>query len=201
MTLALHEIFETLQGEGRQTGRPCVFVRFAGCNLACPWCDTDFSAKEALTPEAIVARVKGFSAKSVIFTGGEPLLQSGLERVAQLLKSEGYWLGVETNGTLEPAPSLRALLDFIATSPKMGAPIGLKAANEVRLVVAEGVTASWCNAVRAQLPAEDYFLSPCDTGKGLQVLPAIRLLGELNASAPEPPWRLSLQTHKLAGIP
>lgn len=201
MLFPVHEIFATLQGEGRNTGRPCVFVRFAGCNLQCPWCDTDFSLKVRLKEEALIARIADFKEKSVIFTGGEPLLQSGLLSLARQLKTAGYWLGIETNGTIEPAPALREVLDYIATSPKQNAPIAIRSANEVRLVTAAGVDATWCKAVREQIVAEDYYLSPCDCDGALQVRPAIALLGELNAESPTPPWRLSLQTHKLAGIP
>lgn len=201
MLYTLHEVFETLQGEGRNTGRPCVFVRFSGCNLACPWCDTDFSPKVRLKAAALIDRIGACAARSVIFTGGEPLLQPGLLPLAQELKARGFWLGVETNGTLEPGAELRACLDYIATSPKLGAPLALERADEVRLVVADGVTQAWCEDVRARLPARDYYLSPCDDGTGLRVREAIELLGRLNAAAPEPPWRLSLQTHKLAGIP
>jgi organic radical activating enzyme len=201
MRYALHEIFATLQGEGRNTGKPCVFVRFAGCNLACPWCDTDFSAKLTMALHELLSAIAQFNLKSVIFTGGEPLLQPGLEALARALKAEGYWLGIETNGTLEHETSLREALDYIATSPKMDAPLVITRANEVRLVTAEGATATWCRAVRAAVVAEDYYLSPCDCDGALQVAPAITLLGELNADAPSPPWRLSLQTHKLAGIP
>ena len=201
MLYALHELFATLQGEGRNTGKPCVFVRFAGCNLQCPWCDTDFSPKVHLKEEALLARIADFGVKNVIFTGGEPLLQRGLEALARQLKAQGYWLGVETNGTIEPSDGLRSCLDYIATSPKVDAPLAITRANEVRLVVAAGVTADWCRAVRDAVAAEDYYLSPCDVQGVLQVHPAITLLGELNAAPLPSPWRLSLQTHKLAGIP
>lgn len=201
MLYALNELFATLQGEGRNTGKPCVFVRFAGCNLRCPWCDTDCSPKLHLKEEALLARIADFGVKNVIFTGGEPLLQSGLEALARQLKAQGFWLGIETNGTIEPSPALRELLDYIATSPKCDAPLVITRANEVRLVVAAGVTADWCRQVRASVVAEEYYLSPCDVDGRLQVHPAITLLGELNASESSTPWRLSLQTHKLAGIP
>lgn len=201
MHYALHEIFVTLQGEGRNTGKPCVFVRFSGCNLACPWCDTDFSVKLRLDEAQLLDAIEASGVKNVIFTGGEPLIQPGLTALAQALKAQGYWLGIETNGTIEPEAELREMLDYIATSPKVAAPIAITRANEVRLVTAEGVTADWCRSVRAKIQAEDYYLSPCDCAGSLQVRPAIELLGELNADMPSPPWRLSLQTHKLAGIP
>ncbi len=256
----LHELFETLQGEGRHTGRPCIFIRFSGCNLACPWCDTDFSPRLHLTLDDILTRVEAFTARSIIFTGGEPLLQPELLPLAQALKARGYWLAIETNGTLEPSPELRATLDYIATSPKFNDPLNLTRADEVRLVVDDNITPDWCEAIRARLPATDYYLSPCDDGKRLHIHEAITLLGELNAEcgmrnaeydadasgkspsieegglsveaptggrpfleagalpdhrelrsplsalrsqkgSPREPWRLSLQTHKLAGIP
>ncbi len=199
----LHEIFETLQGEGANTGKPCIFIRFSGCNLACPWCDTDFSARIHLTLDTLLERLAPFTCKNVIFTGGEPLLQPHLSELAITLKQRGYWLGIETNGTLEPSPELRTTLDYIATSPKVGAPLNLTSANEVRLVVADNVTADWCQSIRNRLPATDYYLSPCDDGTRLRVHEAIQLLGTLNTTLPSnvSPWHLSLQTHKLAGIP
>lgn len=196
----LHEIFPTLQGEGRNTGRPCIFVRFSGCNLACPWCDTDFSPKMTLSAEEILAELSRYEEKSVILTGGEPLLQD-LQPLVTPLKAHGYWIGLETNGTLEPDTKVRDCLDYIATSPKEGSPIRLKRADEVRLVVSETLTEARCRKVRRILPADDYYLSPCDTPAGMRVKPAIVLLGRLNADKPSPPWRLSFQTHKLAGIP
>ncbi len=196
----IHEIFETLQGEGRNTGRPCIFIRFSGCNLACPWCDTDFSPREDLSIDEILSRLTAFSSKSVILTGGEPLLQPLLP-LTSALKAHGYWIGIETNGTIEPPPDLRATLDYIATSPKENAPLHLTSANEVRLVVTHTLTLEHCQAIRAQLPANDYYLSPCDTPDGFLLHPALRLLGQLNTLPASSPWRLSLQTHKLAGIP
>ena len=71
----------------------------------------------------------------------------------------------------------------------------------MQLVVAPDVTGAWCESVRARVEARDYFLSPCDEGGQIQLLRAMKMLGQLNASAPEPPWRLSIQAHKFAQIP
>ena len=90
----LVEIFESLQGEGRNTGRPVVFVRFAGCNLACPWCDTDVRKKFSASLDDLVAEVKSHQAKSVILTGGEPSLVKGMAELISALKAAGYWIGV-----------------------------------------------------------------------------------------------------------
>ena len=201
MTYAIHEIFESLQGEGRNTGRPCLFIRFAGCNLDCPWCDTDHSPRLRLKAEAILARAEAAATRNVILTGGEPLLQPGLEPLARALRARGFWVAVETNATIEPTPGLRAALAYVAASPKFGAPLALTRADEVRLVAAPEATQAWCEAIRARLPADDYYLSPCDDGHAPNILHTVTLLGRLNAADPTPPWRLSLQTHKLARIP
>ncbi len=210
----LVECFATLQGEGRNTGRPCIFVRFAGCNLRCAWCDTDLAEHRHLSLESLVAEVESLAKKhpahrSVIFTGGEPLLQAELSALAAELKRRGFWLGLETNATLEPPPELRAALDYIAASPKLEKPEryegkGLIRADEIRIVVCNAFeeTARRCRAYRARFPAADYFLSPCAADGKMAVLDAVVLLGRLNAelSREESPWRLSMQAHKLAGI-
>ena len=202
MTHRLHEIFRSLQGEGRNTGRPCVFVRYAGCNLACPWCDTDHAPRLSLKTPALLDRIADFACPNVILTGGEPLLQAdALTELAQALHARGLWVAIETNATIEPPPALRAALDYVAASPKVGAPIALSRADEIRLVVDDALTPEAARAIRARLPAAAPYLSPRAAGPRLRVREAIALLGRLNADAPSPPWRLSLQTHKLAGIP
>ena len=195
------EIFQSLQGEGRHTGRPCLFIRFAGCNLACPWCDTDHAPRLRLKAEALLARVAESGARSVILTGGEPLLQPGLGALARALRERGLWVAIETNATIEPDPETRAALSYVAASPKVGAPLALTRADEVRLVAAPEATQALCEAIRARLPAADYYISPCDDGRAPDYARALTLLGRLNAADPTPPWRLSLQTHKLAHIP
>ena len=88
MTYDLVEIFESLQGEGRNMGRPCVFVRFAGCNLACPWCDTDVAKRFSMSLDELLAEVLGFRAKSVVLTGGEPALVDGMPELVAALKQD-----------------------------------------------------------------------------------------------------------------
>ena len=98
MKYELVEIFESLQGEGRNTGRPCVFVRFAGCNLACPWCDTDVTGRFSLELDELAGEIKSFRTRSVVLTGGEPTIVSGMPELIAELKREGFWVAVETNG-------------------------------------------------------------------------------------------------------
>ena len=81
----LVEIFESLQGEGRNMGRPCVFVRFAGCNLKCPWCDTDVTKRFSASLDELLAELGQYKAKSVILTGGEPTMQKEMPELVAAL--------------------------------------------------------------------------------------------------------------------
>jgi radical SAM domain protein len=108
------EIFESLQGEGWNTGMPAVFVRLGKCNLACGWCDTDYLKFGMMSLSDILGRLKTYAARNIIITGGEPTIQPHLDTLLDALKAEGYFLCIETNG-LKPAPPQ---IDYVATSPK-----------------------------------------------------------------------------------
>ncbi len=114
--LPVVEIFYSLQGEGQRTGQATVFVRFAGCNLACEFCDTDFRVKDTFTAEALVAEIAriGGACRWVCLTGGEPTIHD-LSGLCELLHASGYLLQMETNGT-RPHPEWK--LDHITVSPK-----------------------------------------------------------------------------------
>ena len=129
----LVEIFESLQGEGRNMGRPCVFVRFAGCNLACPWCDTDIAKRFSSSLDDLVAEIGQHKPKSVVLTGGEPMLVKEMPELVAALKERGYWIAVETNGT-DYADWL-GFVDYVACSPKAEFPdrLALVRADEVRV--------------------------------------------------------------------
>jgi organic radical activating enzyme len=92
------EIFESVQGEGYNTGREAVFLRFGGCDLNCPWGDTDWRTFEPLDADAIAARVSAFKTKALIVTGGEPFIQDDLGPLLGRFKDLGYWIAAETNG-------------------------------------------------------------------------------------------------------
>jgi 7-carboxy-7-deazaguanine synthase (Cx14CxxC type) len=213
MTYAVKEMFYTLQGEGAHRGRPAVFCRFAGCNLwsglerdrataVCRFCDTDFvgtdgrgggkfpdaaalaDALAALWPAGTAAGVPPF----VVCTGGEPLLQVDDALVAAL-HARGWQIAVETNGTC-PAP---AGLDWICVSPKAGAALVLRSGDELKLVFPQP------GAMPEQFVADDFrhfFLQPMD---GLYLEENTRLA--VNYCKTHPRWHLSLQTHKILGIP
>lgn len=188
----LVEIFESLQGEGRNSGRPVVFVRFAGCNLKCPWCDTDFSKRFSLSLEELLSEIKSFKPKSVILTGGEPTIQKGIPELVAALKQEGYWIGVETNGT--KAPDWLSFVDYVATSPKRGSVIELSSANEVRIVAESEDIVSFCREMKARIAADDYYISPCDHAGEIDFATAKSVLSQLDG------FSLSVQLHKILGF-
>ena len=194
MTYDLVEIFESLQGEGRNTGRPCVFVRFAGCNLACPWCDTAVESRFTASLDELLAELARYRAKSVILTGGEPTHRPGMPELVAALKAKGYWLAVETNGTAEP--EWFASLDYVACSPKAEFPetLRLTRANEVRVVASSEETADFCRTVRGRIAADDYYVSPCDHDGEIDFATAKSVLSRLDG------WSLSVQLHKLLGF-
>lgn len=194
MTYELVEIFESLQGEGRNTGRPCVFVRFAGCNLACPWCDTEIAVRFSMTLEELTAEISRYRTKSVILTGGEPTIREGMSELVAALKAKGYWLAVETNGTAEPDWFMD--LDYVACSPKREFPaaVRLTRANEVRVVASSEDAVDFCRVVRGRIAADDYYVSPCDHDGEIDFATAKYVLSQLDG------WSLSVQLHKLLGF-
>ena len=193
-TYALVEIFESLQGEGRNTGRPCVFVRFAGCNLSCPWCDTDVSFRFSATLGDLVGEIASFRAKSVVLTGGEPTLVEGMPELVAELKSRGYWIAVETNGTND-ADWLQ-FVDYVACSPKSEFPdsVALSRADEVRVVASSEEVVEFCRGIRGRIAATDYYVSPCERGGEIDFATAKSVLSQLDG------WSLSVQLHKLLGF-
>jgi 7-carboxy-7-deazaguanine synthase (Cx14CxxC type) len=208
MTYSVREIYYTLQGEGAQTGRAAVFMRFAGCNLwtglerdrhkaVCRFCDTEFVGTDGpgggkfATPdalaEAVAAKWPRGGRPYVVCTGGEPLLQLDTPLI-DALHAKGFEIGIETNGTLLPPPGI----DWICVSPKANAEFNLKRGNELKLVYPQVGAAP---EQYATLPFDHFFLQPMDSADR-----------EANTRAAteyclaHPQWRLSLQTHKLIGI-
>lgn len=199
-TFPIVEIFESLQGEGFNTGMPAIFVRFGKCNLTCPWCDTNYNQFEAWTLSEILAKVKSYSAKNVIITGGEPTIQPNLSLLLEQLKQAGYFLAIETNGLKEIPPQI----DYIATSPKRMYQEKyqrrcIEFANEVRIVV-DGEVQEFCEQLETQIKADHYYLSPCEVDGKMNLLETITQIGLLNQRSNKPKWQLSIQTHKIVGI-
>lgn len=194
------EIFETLQGEGFNTGMPSIFIRFGKCNLACPWCDTNYNQFEMMSLADILENLRQFSARNIIITGGEPTIQPQIEILLNVLKQQGYFLAIETNG-LKPVPPQ---IDYIATSPKRLYQKNylkhhIPTADEVRIVV-DGDVLAFCEQIENSIQSERYYLSPCEKNGEMNMLETITQLGLLNQRPNKPRWQLSIQTHKIAGI-
>ena len=209
MTYSVKECYFTLQGEGAQTGRAAVFLRFAGCNLwtgreedraaaVCRFCDTDFVGTDGPgggkfpTAAALAAHVASFWPKGgrpyVVCTGGEPLLQLDSQLIVAFHQI-GFKVGVETNGTI-PAPER---LDWICVSPKSTAPLVQTSGHELKLVYPQTDAKP---EQFAGLSFEHFFLQPMD-GPDKEKATAETIA----YCRSHPQWRLSLQTHKLIGIP
>ena len=200
---AVKEIFRTLQGEGGLCGTPMVFVRFSGCNLwsgreedraiaRCTFCDTDFIGGERLTSSAIADRVADLDGpRMVCFTGGEPALQ--LDRaLLEAARGRGYRVAIETNGTVA-LDGLRPLLDRVCVSPKTP-DLAVTAGDELKLVY-RGQPPDEIRRFEA-LDFRSFFLQP-EAGPRYQAM----LDGALAFLTRQSRWRLSLQTHKLVGLP
>lgn len=210
MKYRLRSIFSSIQGEGRHTGRPATFIRFAGCNLNCPWCDTHKHTREMLTISEIMAKVGKLGNRTVVVTGGEPTVVIGLKDLLQALKKGGYWLALETNGTRN-IPEIE-MFDYVAVSPKYfyrsryAEETMVRKADEVRIVAEDEVMVGFCRQMRARITASDYFISPLDEQGKIHYRRAFNLMLRLNArpktggEAPWPPWALSIQTHKVLGL-
>ncbi|MGF1468940.1 MAG: 7-carboxy-7-deazaguanine synthase [Sandaracinaceae bacterium] len=209
MAYRVKELLFTLQGEGARSGRPAVFCRFAGCNLwsgreadraraLCRFCDTDFVGTDGsgggvfdepdALAEAAAARWPGGGSPYLVCTGGEPLLQ--LDRpLVEAFHRAGFEVAVETNGTLLPPPGL----DWVCVSPKARAPLRLRHGDELKLVFPQlGAEPDRFE----DLAFRHFYLSPMD---GPELARNRRLAVDYCLAHPR--WHLSLQTHKLLGIP
>lgn len=210
MTYTVKEIFLTLQGEGAQSGRPAVFCRFAGCNLwsgreadradaQCRFCDTDFvgtdgpgggkfQTADALAA-AIVDRWTGQGDPPfVVLTGGEPALQLDAALIAAL-HDRGAVIAIETNGTV----SVPEGVDWICVSPKGGQPLRQVRGQELKLVYPQEEVDP---ATFEKLAFDYFFLQPMDGAE-----PERNVKAAIDYCLKHPRWRLSLQSHKLLGIP
>ena len=213
MTYSVQDIYYTLQGEGAHTGRPAVFMRFAGCNLwsgreehraeaICRFCDTEFVGTDGPgggkfeTPDDLVAAVSAAwpdeatgIAPYIVCTGGEPLLQLDSALIS-CLHAAGFEVGVETNGTLAAPDGI----DWLCVSPKGSAPVVQLSGNELKLVYPQ-LEAEAQPENLAGLDFEQFYLQPLD---GPDVQTNTRLAVEYCLSHPQ--WKLSVQTHKVLGI-
>ena len=210
MTYAVKECFLTLQGEGVQAGSRAVFLRFAGCNLwtgreqdraaaQCNFCDTDFVGTDGegggkfQSAEDLASQVEALwgddpEHRLVVITGGEPMLQLD-EALVEALHARGFRVAVETNGTL---PAV-AGLDWICVSPKAGTEVVQRRGDELKLVWPQ----KGIDPVELEQWEFDHFLiQPMDCAERRQALDAA-----ISLAMERPKWRLTLQAHKVVGLP
>ncbi len=191
MMLQINEIFYSLQGEGTYSGTPAVFVRLAGCNLSCDFCDTDYSLKSVGSVAGIVEAVRsaGGDCPMVILTGGEPLAQKETLQLIEALRADGRRVHIESNGTIatDLPPDV-----WLTVSPKERLDDAMAArANEAKLIVDKRVPLEWLPCFPKRTPV---FLQPEGNKPGNVAL-------ALEAVKTDPRrLRLSLQTHKIIGI-
>lgn len=190
--MKINEIFYSLQGEGHLTGVPAVFVRFSGCNLRCPFCDTQHQQGTDMTEEEIVAEVAKYPSRWVVLTGGEPSLfitRSLIDRIHKCGKA----VAVETNGT----HAIEGFPDWVTCSPKdmfcdNAQPI-LRSCDELK-VVFDGREPNNYPTIYAR----KYYVQPCDTGDKQKNAEIAQKAVEFVKNNPK--WTLSLQTQKLLNI-
>lgn len=194
--MRVNEIFYSLQGEGHHTGVAAVFIRLSGCNLKCPFCDTDFKGYREMTINEIVIEVQRLAAidtRLVVLTGGEPTLQDYVPLVTEL-RDYGYYVAMETNGT----NIVDKLVQFVTVSPKQAfvgdaGRVKVTRCDEVK-VVYDGVNEPFDYGINADY----YFLQPCDTGDVAKNKEIIEKCVEYIKQNPK--WRLSLQTQKILNV-
>lgn len=186
----VNEIFYSLQGEGRFTGTPAVFLRMSGCNLRCSFCDTLHESFSSMSAQDILDEISRFPARTVIITGGEPTLQLDAP-LCHALHDAGWRIHLETNGTLPLKPGVR--VDWITCSPKEGGNVKIQRIDELKVLF-------WGQNVSnfLETPALEYRLQPLDSGdknRNLEILKET-----IDYILKHPTWQLSLQTHKILNV-
>lgn len=205
----INEIFYSLQGEGHHTGYPSVFIRFAGCNLNCPFCDTRHDDGIYMDDDAIVHAVKLYSADWIVLTGGEPALAIDSDFIHLLKRATGKKIAIETNGT-RPLP---AGIDWVTVSPKQGicltdeqreagvadpAAVAVTMADEIKVIdVGQDLEPYFSLPCRGERTL--MYLQPCYVDdKALREANRLRTVRRVLA---DPRWTLSVQLHRFLGIP
>ena len=194
----VNNIFYSLQGEGHNTGRAAVFIRFAGCNLRCSFCDTEFESYREMTEEDILTVIRDYSSHFVVLTGGEPTLQVD-ETFVDFLHQHGYEVAMESNGT-RPAPRN---LDWLTVSPKVSRDgryevRGERLPDEIKIVFDENTNPEAILSPLTTKHSPLLYLQPCDMGDPVRNKGITQACVEYIKAHPQ--WRLSLQTHKLIDI-
>ncbi len=215
--LKVSEIFASVQGEGNLSGKPAIFVRFFGCNLNCPFCDSKYAWKKggeykSLSVSEVVKEIKNLPshAKLIIFTGGEPLIQNHklLAMLARELHKELFTIAIETNGTVPFSSDFpQSAVDWVVVSPKTE-DFTINTGDELK-VLYQGQSVRALKRLREKTDFRHYFLQPIFPEGNLQDLEnAAEYMRRVQKAVKEccnilqqlPAWRLSFQVHKVAGL-
>ncbi|MGN6295643.1 MAG: 7-carboxy-7-deazaguanine synthase QueE [Ginsengibacter sp.] len=196
--LPIMESFYTLQGEGFHQGKAAYFIRLAGCDVGCVWCDVKESWDEGKYPresiEEIVSKAKQHPARLAVITGGEPTLYN-LEYLTSALQAEGFATNIETSGS----SPLTGTWDWICLSPKKfkpPLPQILKKANELKIIVFNKSDFDWAEKYAAEVSDSCRLYLQPEWGKSEKVTPMI-----IDYIKQNPQWRFSLQMHKYINVP
>lgn len=190
----INEIFYSLQGEGFFTGVPSVFIRFSGCNLKCPFCDTDHTNGKYMSMEEIIDEANKYPARHIVLTGGEPALFVTEEFIDRLKSATGNFIAIETNGTRKIPQNI----DWITMSPKFefcgnAGQLAIVKCDELK-VVYQNQDLSKYNHIEASYR----FLQPCDCHN--DKLNSVITKQTIETCLKNPEWRISLQIHKYLQI-
>lgn len=201
-SMRINETFVSLQGEGYFTGTPAFFLRFSGCNLQCPFCDTQHQSFTEMSEEEIVEEASRHEPRHIVITGGEPALQL-TQSLVDKLHETGFFIQVETNGTL-PLPEG---IDWVTCSPKGQPPAPLQTfsrggrlsrVDELKVLFMGDGSDPEASLLGGRSGGGLLYLQPLDTGDEMRN--RIILRDTIAYIMQHPKWRLSLQTHKMLGI-
>ncbi len=197
-TLAVMEAFYTIQGEGIHTGKAAYFIRLAGCDVGCTWCDVKESwpskPEQRQAVDTIVQDALSHPARIAVITGGEPCMQN-LEPIIESLHTGGFKVHIETSG----AYPMTGQPDWICVSPKKfkkPLPSLLAVAHELKVIVAHSSDFRWAEQNAALADSQCRLLLQPEYGKSEKMMPLI-----VDYVLKHPRWNISLQTHKIIGIP
>lgn len=189
----INEIFYSLQGEGRNAGRAAIFIRFSGCNLRCPFCDTDHSSYQEMTDEQILEEVKKYPSNLVVLTGGEPTLYID-ENLIDKLHELGKEVAIETNGTRP----INSKIDFVTISPKFeyikNGALAINKCDELK-VIYDGENDM---ELYSNIEAKYKYIQPCDS-QDVETNQSI-YFRSIKFVRENPEWRLSIQIQKFLSI-
>lgn len=198
----INEIFYSLQGEGHHTGYPSVFIRFSGCNLDCPFCDTDHKEGIFMSDDDIIRAVNLYTASWIVLTGGEPAMHIDSDFIRMLKRATGKKVAIETNGTLD----IPEEIDWVTVSPKEG----ISGSEGEDATILEG-RADELKVVDVGQPLDKYFSMKCLKPETLMYLQPCYVDDEQRREAnrlrtlrrvlSDPRWTLSVQLHKYLNIP